>query len=269
NVRESAQDGVFRVPDQGSQLLIRGRDGAGAEPPVTHIMWCRPCHDSALLHLRGLGDRGSLAAPRGPYAVLSLRVRVAVGDVLLDDVLVISDSDLDALRAHQRVALFPLAHPRHQPSTPPFPFPLSAGASLATNDSTSATTKPYSASARTATKLFSHREVSCPLMVTVASVLMRYEMPPTAPHTALVQSPPKATVPSCATPWPMNEGRFSSRPGRARPCAMSSVGRSTSSGRPVLSAAPHSSGSTTSSSAHPVSFLPSLTSQLMTSTRSA
>src|SRR5690554_2364867 len=40
NVREGAQDGVFRVPDQGSQLLIRGRDGAGAEPPVTHIMWC-------------------------------------------------------------------------------------------------------------------------------------------------------------------------------------------------------------------------------------
>src|SRR5690554_20145 len=263
NVVEDTQDGVFRIPDQGRQLLIRDRDGAGAEPPVTHILRCRPRHDSALPPLLGLGYRGSLGGPRWLDAVLSRRVHVALVDVLLDDVLVIGDSDLDALAAHQRVALFPLAHLRHQ--LPPF----SSGASIATNSSTSATTKPYSASASTATRLFSHRLVSWLLMVTVASVLMRYEMPPTAPQAALVQSPPNATVPSCATPWPMKLGRFSSRPGRARPCAMSSVGRSTYSGRPVLSTAPHSSGSTTSSSAHPVSRLPSLTSRLMTSTRSA
>src|SRR5690606_33612632 len=47
NVGEGTQDGIFRIPDQGRQLLIRDRDGTGAEPPVTHIMWCRPCHDSA------------------------------------------------------------------------------------------------------------------------------------------------------------------------------------------------------------------------------
>src|SRR5690606_35320822 len=263
DVGENTQDGVLGVADQGADLLIGCRDRGGAEPPVTHILRCRPRHDSALPPLLGLGYRGSLGGPRWLDAVLSRRVHVALVDVLLDAVLVIGDSDLDALAAHQRVALFPLAHLRHQ--LPPF----SSGASIATNSSTSATTKPYSASASTATRLFSHRLVSWLLMVTVASVLMRYEMPPTAPQAALVQSPPNATVPSCATPWPMKLGRFSSRPGRARPCAMSSVGRSTYSGRPVASTAPHSSGSTTSSSAHPVSRLPSLTSRLMTSTRSA
>src|SRR5690606_1396678 len=200
--------------------------GMGPGPSHRSRTSCGVAHAMTRPLLSAATGLGSARPGAGP-AVLSRRVHVALVDVLLDDVLVIGDSDLDALRAHQRVALFPLTHLRHQPSTPPFPFPFSSGATIATNASTSATTKPYSASANTATRLFSHRLVRLLLMVTVASVLMRYEMPPTAPHAALVQSPPKATVPSCATPWPMNEGRFSSRPGRASPCAMSSVGRST------------------------------------------
>ena len=58
-----------------------------------------------------------------------------------------------------------------------------------TNASVSLTMKPYSASARIATRFFSHSDVSEPLIVTVASVEMRYEMPPMAPHAACDQSP--------------------------------------------------------------------------------
>lgn len=51
--------------------------------------------------------------------------------------------------------------------------PSQAALSRRTNASVSATTNPYSASASTATRLFSNSEVSCPLIVTVASVETR------------------------------------------------------------------------------------------------
>src|SRR5690606_36588071 len=44
DVGENTQDGVLGVADQGADLLIGGRDRGGAEPPVTHILWCRPRH---------------------------------------------------------------------------------------------------------------------------------------------------------------------------------------------------------------------------------
>src|SRR5690606_32606403 len=170
----------------------------------------------------------------------------------------------DALRADQPDTALLLADLRHQ-----LLLPTPSSASSATHDSVSATTPPYSASASTVTKLCSHREVSLLLMVTEASVETRKLMLPTAPHAVLRQSPAKPTTSPWATPSPMNEGRLSSRPGRDRAPEVSSVGSSVYSGRPVVSIAPHSSGSTLSSSAQPVSRLPVFTSSDMASTRSA
>src|SRR5690554_2068223 len=262
NVREDTQDGVFRIPDQDLQLLIRDRDGAGAEPPVTHILRCRPRHDSALLSLHRC--RLSAAAPGSARGRIPgwIQPLVLPRFVFLDELG--GHLHPDALRADQPDTALLLADLRHQ-----LLLPTPKSASSATNASTSATTHPYSASASTATKLCSHREVSWLLMVTVASVETRKLMPPTAPHAVLRQSPAKPTTSPWATPSPMNEGRLSSRPGRARAPEVSSVGSSVYSGRPVESTAPHSSGSTLSSSAQPVSRLPVFTSSDMASTRSA
>src|SRR5690606_3364846 len=117
----------------------------------------------------------------------------------------------DALRAAQCDSALLRAHLRHQP-----PRPTPSCASRRSDVSGSATTHPASASASTATRLCSHREVRLLLMVTAASVETRKLMPPTAPPAVLRQSPANPTTSPWATPSPMNEGRLSSRPGRAR-----------------------------------------------------
>src|SRR5690606_5671337 len=177
------------------------------------------------------------------------------------------------LRHHHRNAVEDHSDPAWRVFTRRHVQPSTSGAPswYWTNDSGSLTRKPYSASARMATRLCSHRELGWLPMATVAWVEPSEVMPPTTPHAAWFQLPPKATVRGSvssgwATPSDMYDGRLMSRPGRAAAAVVSASGVSTYSGRPVVSSALRNSGSVTSSSAKPVRRLPSSTRALRPAT---